>query len=411
GTGNKIGTTVGTAVESFIGGGSQNHIVANADNSVIGGGDLDTINGDNAFIGGGFRNFSSSTYSVIGGGNSNRATGTGSAILGGQNNRATGTSSVVVGGNTDSATATEAFVGGGLRNTASAAQSVVVGGADNKATAANSGVFGGTNNRVTNTFATIGGGQNNLIDATEAAIGGGSGNHIRFSSGRGVIAGGLNDSINGSFGAIGGGERNFVNGTASAIPGGRYLKVGDNSFGFNGSATNTMVDLSGQDTIAAFNDVDLLIGNTDGHAQVLRFYENNSSFTYTGTNFTGLRSAAITTANTIYTLPDAAPASNGQMLVSTTGGTMSWGNKTTKTTVTKDVASVGAGASSVETFTVTGAGTTGAVSISPQNALADGLIISYARVSAAGTVEVKFRNESGAAIDPASMDWYISVVE
>lgn len=90
---------------------------------------------------------------------------------------------------------------------------------------------------------------------------------------------------------------------------------------------------------------------------------------------------------------------------------MSWGAKTTKAVVTQNIASVAAGASSVETFTVTGAGTTGAVSVSPQNALPDGLIISYARVSATNTVEVKFRNETGAAIDPASMDWYISVVE
>lgn len=189
------------------------------------------------------------------------------------------------------------------------------------------------------------------------------------------------------------------------------MKVGDNSFGFNGSTTNTMVDFSGQDTTALFNDVDLSVGNTDGSAQVLRFYENNSSFNYAGTNFTGLRSASITTVNTIYTLPDSGPTANGQALISTAGGTMSWGAKTTKAVVTQNIASVAAGASSVETFTVTGAGTTGAVSVSPQNALPDGLIISYARVSATNTVEVKFRNETGAAIDPASMDWYISVVE
>ena len=83
----------------------------------------------------------------------------------------------------------------------------------------------------------------------------------------------------------------------------------------------------------------------------------------------------------------------------------------TKVTVTSDVASVAANTSVAHTFTVTGAVTTASVIVSPQNALADGLIMSYARVSAAGTVEVKFRNETGTAIDPASMNWYITVIE
>jgi hypothetical protein len=53
----------------------------------------------------------------------------------------------------------------------------------------------------------------------------------------------------------------------------------------------------------------------------------------------------------------------------------------------------------------------GSVSISPAAALSDGLLIAYARVSAAGTVEVKFFNASGAAIDLASMSYYITVIQ
>jgi hypothetical protein len=48
--------------------------------------------------------------------------------------------------------------------------------------------------------------------------------------------------------------------------------------------------------------------------------------------------------------------------------------------------------------------------VSPASALDDGLMIAYARVSAANTVEVKFINTTGSAIDPAAMDYYITVI-
>ncbi|KXK55985.1 MAG: hypothetical protein UZ07_CHB004001721 [Chlorobi bacterium OLB7] len=171
------------------------------------------------------------------------------------------------------------------------------------------------------------------------------------------------------------------------------------------------MDLSATTNIAAFNDVNLWVGNTDGAAKELRLYENNSSLTYGGANYAALKAAATMAANTTYTLPNAAPTSNGQMLVSTTGGTMSWGIKLTKATVTVDVGSVGAGASLTQTFTVTGAATGAIAAISPASALPDGLIISYVRVSAANTVELKFFNATASAIDPASMDWNIIVAE
>ena len=82
-----------------------------------------------------------------------------------------------------------------------------------------------------------------------------------------------------------------------------------------------------------------------------------------------------------------------------------------RVSVTSNVLSVAANSSLTHTFAVTGAATGSTVQVSPDTALADGLIISYARVSAAGTVEVKFRNVTGAAIDPPSMNYIISVVQ
>jgi hypothetical protein len=82
------------------------------------------------------------------------------------------------------------------------------------------------------------------------------------------------------------------------------------------------------------------------------------------------------------------------------------------TTVAKDLPSIAAGGSSVQTFAVTTASTTNStVTIAPQNALTAGLIIQYARVSAANTVEVTFWNASAGAIDMVNMNFYITVLK
>ncbi|MBI3502886.1 MAG: hypothetical protein HY063_13935 [Bacteroidetes bacterium] len=80
-------------------------------------------------------------------------------------------------------------------------------------------------------------------------------------------------------------------------------------------------------------------------------------------------------------------------------------------TVVLDLPSIATAASLAQTFTVTNAQTNSAVFVSPATALTDGLIICYCRVSAAGTVEVKFKNTSAGAIDMASMNWYFTVVQ
>jgi len=53
---------------------------------------------------------------------------------------------------------------------------------------------------------------------------------------------------------------------------------------------------------------------------------------------------------------------------------------------------------SVQTFTYTGAATNNAVAFSPKNGFPDGVIVAYARVSAAGVIEVKFYNPTATAI-------------
>jgi hypothetical protein len=69
-----------------------------------------------------------------------------------------------------------------------------------------------------------------------------------------------------------------------------------------------------------------------------------------------------------------------------------------KATQTIVAASVNGGSSLKQTYAVLGALAGGAVSVSPDVELPDGLVIAYARVLAANEVEVKFVNVTGSAI-------------
>jgi hypothetical protein len=81
-----------------------------------------------------------------------------------------------------------------------------------------------------------------------------------------------------------------------------------------------------------------------------------------------------------------------------------------KISILRNITTVAANTSVIETFTVTGALVDGTVYISPDLELPDGLIIAYARVTAANTVEVKFTNVTAASVNPASMNYHITVI-
>ena len=86
-------------------------------------------------------------------------------------------------------------------------------------------------------------------------------------------------------------------------------------------------------------------------------------------------------------------------------------NSVIKVTVSMDLPSIASMSSYTAIFNVSNATTGSVVYISPENALPDGLIISYARVSASGLVEVKILNVTGGAIDLPLMNWDIAVIE
>lgn len=106
--------------------------------------------------------------------------------------------------------------------------------------------------------------------------------------------------------------------------------------------------------------------------------------------------------------PEAKLDVNGTAIIGTNGTVLT---EVIKVTVNHDIIPMLANGSALETFSVPNAAIGSSVMISPGAALFNGIIIAYARVSAAGTVEVRFNNITAAAINPPPMDFYITVVK
>ncbi|MEQ1675559.1 MAG: hypothetical protein ABL876_02585 [Chitinophagaceae bacterium] len=62
-------------------------------------------------------------------------------------------------------------------------------------------------------------------------------------------------------------------------------------------------------------------------------------------------------------------------------------------------------------FAFTGATVGSTVTVSPSTAPPNGIIIAWARVSAANTIEIRFENNSGAAVNPPSIGYNIRVIQ
>ncbi len=81
-----------------------------------------------------------------------------------------------------------------------------------------------------------------------------------------------------------------------------------------------------------------------------------------------------------------------------------------KAAVVSNVSSISASSNLNVTMNVPNAQITGAVTVSPGTALANGLVIAWAHVSSANTVEIGFRNTTASPIDPPSMTYYLTVI-
>lgn len=297
---NTNAVTVSVVGATIAGGGISGAANSVTDNygTVSGGvsnraGDNGTNNSEGATVSGGEYNTASGWYSVVGGGHSN-------------SHAAISTASTIGGGDGNTTSDRYATIGGGNSNTA--ADFATVAGGDANRAASHASILGGSNNTASGTYSVAAGAANTA-----------SGN-------RAVAIGGEGNVVSGAYSTIGGGLQNTVIGTSSAIPGGRKLRLGDNSFGFNGSTLATTSDLSSFGQEAYFGDVDLWLGNVDGNARQLRFYAPNTSLTYSAatTRYTSfVASGAQVNSNIQYTLPPAQGAAN-TVLTNNGGGLLSW---------------------------------------------------------------------------------------
>ncbi len=105
---------------------------------------------------------------------------------------------------------------------------------------------------------------------------------------------------------------------------GKNLTLGTKSFGYNGSNTNSTVNVSAMSNVAYFGDVNVIIGNDDNSPRAIRFYESNSSATLSGANYTAIK-AQNQSADITYTLP-ATQGSNGSVMSNNGAGVLSWKN-------------------------------------------------------------------------------------
>ena len=203
-----------------------------------------------------------------------------------------------------------AFIGSGNNNTASGIRSFLGSGFQNSVSGENAFLGSGFVNNVMGLRSFVGSGFGNVVIGGDAVIGGGFVNRV-----------------DGQKGVIAGGEQNNAAGDHTAIPGGRGLTLdasADRSFGFLGgnSGSNNMT-ISTPD-VAVFGNTDLWLANNNSSASELRFYEPKSGAGAFpgGANYTAFRAGA-QSADITYTLPTA-DGTNGQVLSTNGGGTLSW---------------------------------------------------------------------------------------
>jgi hypothetical protein len=178
--------------------------------------------------------------------------------------------------------------------------------------------------------------------------------------------------------------------------------------GKTGGSNNTIIGSSaGSGNADGSNNI--FIGNQAGSAETgsdLLYIENTNSTTpLIGGDFATAKVA-------IRGIPDPASADfqvNGSTRIGTNGTTV---NTIIRAEVVGDLDPLSVNESGLLLLDVPNAYANATVFVSPQLALDDGLVISYARVSVQGTVEVGFRNtHSSATIDLPNMNWYITVIQ
>ncbi|MFZ9978290.1 MAG: hypothetical protein ACO3GR_09380, partial [Candidatus Kapaibacteriota bacterium] len=387
-----------------------------------------SLTGEYSGIISGLQNIIDNGYSIILGGNNNKDSATYSLI--GPAFQSTisslGNYSSIVSGSRHYIHNEYSHIGGGLRDTILTYGATISGGTYNaiRSTGYGSTIGGGTFNKITDSISTISGGQDNGIHGDFSFIGGGDSNTILSSAKYATISGGIYNFANNWYSNVSGGAANSALGEGSSVLGGIEMVLESsarNSFGFNGNYLNTStsryekrINITEPNT-GVFNNVDLWITNNDNSTRTLRFYEayNTVGSFPNGSNYIAFKAPNSMLTNVTYTLPSSAPANNGQVLTSTTSGTLSWSPGIVRaSSINVNPGNLTAyGGSETIAVTVAGAEVGGTVQVSPRSELEAGIIIGYARVSAVNTVSIRFVNTTAGSINPAAVNVDISVIQ
>jgi len=199
----------GLGTGAFVGGGFEN--VASGAYSGVLEGNSNEVCDEESSVAGGYYNFISSGantsyYAFIGSGYDNSISGN-------------GYQSVIGGGNVNSLTAPNAVIGGGNQNTLAGSDSVIAGGSQNSITSSGTyGIIGGgSTNAVSAEYGTVAGGVSNTVSAEWGTVAGGNTN---TASGNGAnVAGGANNTASGPHSSVAGGSKNTASGPQSFAAG------------------------------------------------------------------------------------------------------------------------------------------------------------------------------------------------
>jgi hypothetical protein len=184
--------------------------------------------------------------------------------------------------------------------------------------------------------------------------------------------------------------------------GGSYV---NNTIAFFESNSSAYIQLSTPNG----NDAGIYSGNVSTAARsVIQFGSDSSIYFKTG----GSLNRSMTISNQGYigiatSFPDAHLDVQDDFKLGANGTVL---NEIIKGVEVYDIPSLATGAVDLQTFTIIHAAVGSVVSVSPLNALPDGITISYARVSTPGVVEVKFVNAGNATQNPASNAFYFVVI-
>jgi hypothetical protein len=363
--------------------------------------------GGNSVIGGGYQNTASGSYSIVAGGNINTASASNATVGGGNGNWASSSYATIAGGDGNTASSLGAFIGGGYSNNATNNYTTISGGYGNSAISMYGTVAGGTFNAVQNSYATIAGGRSNVASGAGSFVGGGGDNG---STTAGNTAGG-------SVSVVVGGMANSTDGAYSSILGGRGLTFSsaNRSIGFhaNNSSGSLPMTISASD-VAVFGNTNLWLANNNNTASELRFYgaQNTSgAFPAAATKYTAFK-AGNQSADITYTFPTAQGGANSVLTNDGSGG-LAWGKKIVQLlNQAVDCANLTAdGGTAYVDVAVTGAVVGSTVHISPRGDMEDGVIVASVRVSAADNVRIKFVNATNAAVNPAAVNFDITVIQ